>query len=114
MSAGKHNFYCEQGATFSSLLTWKDQDGDPINVTGYSAAMQVRSKPCTDPILTLTSSNGKIALGGALGTITLTLAATETDDLTPGTYIYDLELTLSGVVTRLIEGSFTVSPEVTK
>jgi len=114
MSAGKHNFYCEQGATFSSVLTWKDENGNPINVTGYAAQMQVRSKPCTDAILTLSNTNGKIALGGALGTITLTLAASETDDLKPGTYIYDLEMSQSGTVTRLIEGSFTVSPEVTK
>jgi hypothetical protein len=114
MSAGKHNFYCEQGATFSSVLTWKDEDGDPINVTGYSAAMQVRSKPCTDPILTLSTANARIALGGALGTIALTISATDTDDLKPGTYIYDLEMSNSGTVTRLIEGSFTVSPEVTK
>jgi hypothetical protein len=114
MSAGKHNFYCEQGATFSSVLTWKDENGNPINITGSTAEMQVRSKVCTDPIITLSTSNGGIALGGALGTITLSIAASVTDDLKAGTYIYDLEINNGGTVTRLIEGSFTVSPEVTK
>jgi hypothetical protein len=34
--------------------------------------------------------------------------------MTPGKYVYDLELYKDGVVIRLIEGSFTVKAEVTR
>lgn len=45
MPAGKHNFICEMGATFSRTVTWTDADGTPINLTDYTARMQVRQAP---------------------------------------------------------------------
>ena len=66
-------------------------------------------------ILSLTTENGRIALGGGAGTITLTVSASDTAALTAGNGVYDLEIVSSGgVVTRLIEGSYTISREVTR
>jgi hypothetical protein len=67
-------------------------------------------------ILTLTTENGGITLGGAAGTITLSATAIVTAALTaPFSGVYDLELVSGGgVVTRLLEGVATVSPEVTR
>jgi hypothetical protein len=115
MAAGIYDITCEQGATFQRILTWKDSDGDPINLNGYTAAMQVRDGACGQTkILEATTGNSKIVLGGALGTITITVSATDTAALPVGEFVYDLELNQSGTVTRLIQGSFTVSREVTK
>jgi tRNA threonylcarbamoyladenosine modification (KEOPS) complex Pcc1 subunit len=66
-------------------------------------------------IVTLTTANSRISLGGVAGTINLTIAATDTANITPGLYVYDLELVSSAnVVTRLIEGNFNVKAEVTR
>jgi hypothetical protein len=55
-----------------------------------------------------------VVLGGTAGTVVISLSDEVTADLTPATYVYDLELTSStGDVTRLIQGAFVVDPEVT-
>ena len=106
----------KQGATLSLTATWKDSTGAAINLTGYTARMQVRSAyDATSTILSLTSASG-ITLGGAAGTIAITASATVTAALTaPWAGVWDLELVSGGgVVTRLLEGAATVSPEVTR
>jgi tRNA threonylcarbamoyladenosine modification (KEOPS) complex Pcc1 subunit len=78
--------------------------------------MHVRSNVTANTTaITLTTENSRITLGGAAGTVTLTIAATDTANLTAGLYVYDLELVSSAnVVTRLIEGNFNVKAEVTR
>ena len=108
---------CYQGANFDYTLTWQSA-GTAVNLTGYTARMQVReSYDAGTAIVSLTSGTG-ITLGGTAGTIALALTAAQTAALdgTPNTqYIYDLEL-VSGAsyVTRLVEGRFYIYPEVTR
>lgn len=116
MAAVVNNIYIEQGATFQLNLLWKDSAGAPINLTGYTARMQVRHK-INDPtaLLSLTTENSGIALGGAAGTINIVATAALTTTLTEKSGVYDLELVASnGVVTRLLQGVVTISPEVTR
>lgn len=110
------NLMLPQGATWSLSLTWRDSDDDPVNLAGYSAAMQVRrSYRSTSPAVLSLSSGSGITLGGAAGTIEVSVAAGTTEDISTGKYVYDLELTSGGgQVTRLIEGTITVTPEVTQ
>jgi hypothetical protein len=77
--------------------------------------MQVRETyDSTTPVLSLTSGSG-ITLGGTAGSIILEATATTTAGVPSGQYVYDLELvTGGGYVTRLLEGNFTVDPEVTR
>lgn len=109
------NLTFPQGATWSLSLTWNDDGGDPINLTGYTAAMQVRkSYDATTPVVSVSSGSG-ITLGGVAGTIDVRIASSATDDVKAGRYVYDLELTSGGgEVTRLVEGTLTVTPEVTR
>ena len=103
---------CKQGSTFTRTITWS-QDGIPVNVTGYTAAMQVRSS-YTSPTAVVSLTNGDgISLGGTAGTIEITISAVDTAGIPAGNYVYDLELTSGGTVTRLLEGQFIVTPEVT-
>lgn len=105
-----------QGATFELTVTWKDSAGTAINLTGYSARMQVRETySSSSTIVSLTNGSG-ITLGGAAGTIAIVISATTTAALTaPFSGVYDLELvSAGGVVTRLLQGAATVSPEVTR
>jgi hypothetical protein len=120
MSAGTYNMVMEQGATFSQEMTWKI-DKNPVNLTGYSARMQVRGSGSGNRIstrlaLSLTSENGDIILGGSEGTITINISASSASNVIPaGKYFYDLELqSPNGEVTRLIKGTFTVVAEMTR
>lgn len=110
---GIYDMTCQQGATFTKSITWKDSAGDPVDLTGYTARMQVRADPDTAEILELTTSGG-ITLGGVAGTIALLASAATTAALAPGIYRYDLELVSgAGVVTRLLQGRFIVDAEIT-
>lgn len=116
MSAVNLLLVIEQGATFNKRLTWKDSDGVPIDLTGYDARMKIREftdSPST--LVSLTVANGRIFLGGALGTIDLFIRATTTELFSwEGNAVYDLELIIGSEVVRLVEGNVTLSPEVTR
>lgn len=107
---------CNQGATLKRTITWTDPAKTPINLTGYTARMHVRTAAnAASTILELTTENSRIALGGTAGTVSLTVAANVTTSLTPGLYVYDLEVVSGGgEVTRLVEGNFNVKAEVTR
>jgi hypothetical protein len=115
MSAGLYRIWCEQGATFTLPLVWKQADGTPVDLTGYSAQMDVRtSKTAETAVVELTTINGRITLGGATGEITLMIPATITATLDPAAYVYDLELIQGVTVYRILEGTFVVDGEVTR
>lgn len=117
MSAGIYNILAEQGATFQRVITWKDADNIAQNLTGFTARMQVRDTvdDTAGAILELTTANNRITLGGVSGTVALLVDASTMAALTPEQYVYDLELVSSaGVVTRLVQGTFIVSGEVTR
>lgn len=111
MLAGVLNLTIEQGATFTQRLTWK-VDGVAVNLTGYTARMKVRERLNEPAIISLTTGSG-IVLGGAAGTVDITISAANTALLNYGKYIYDLELVNGATVTRLVKGKITVDPEVT-
>lgn len=116
MPAGKYNgFLIEQGADFApGEITWKDANETPINLTGYTARMDIKKDVNSSAIITLTTENGRITLGGAAGTIALTIVSADTDALPVGNYKYDMELVSgSGTVTRLLEGSVSVKENIT-
>lgn len=116
MSAGKYNITIEQGATFVLPITWKDGSDQPVNLTGYTARMQVRQyKDSTTTLANVTTENAGIVLGGAAGTVTVTITATQTAAMPAVEGFYDLELVAStGAVVRLLQGSATISREVTR
>ena len=105
----------QQGATFRRVITWK-QDGALVNLTGYTARMQIRATAeASTALIELTTENGRIALGGTAGTITLTISATDTAALTAGRAVYDLELVAAnGTVTNLLGGVVTIPRNITR
>jgi hypothetical protein len=115
LTPGRINFLCPQGSTFNKTLTYEIQDV-PVDLTGYSSRLQVRQTYYdTDTIVSLTSGSGGITLGGSAGIIDISIDASTTSEFAPGNWVYDLEIESSGgVVDRLIEGNFIVTPEVTR
>ena len=111
MSAGTYNFILEQGATFNRILTLKENN-TVMNLTGYSVASLMRSTHDSSTVVgtfTCTVSN---ATGGQ---ITMTMTNSITGAIEEAIYVYDVEITSgAGVVTRIMEGTVTVNPEVTR
>lgn len=117
--AAQHDLKIEQGATFDQSFIYNDigPPKAPIDLTGYTARMQVRkSHDDANTILSHTDTDPEITLGGVNGTITLLFDDVLTEALVaPFKGVYDFELIdPSGVVTRLLEGEFFVTPEVTR
>lgn len=114
MAAGYYDVVIEQGATFSLSLTYKDSTGAAINLTGFTARSKFKPSFSGTAVASLTNVSG-ITLGGAAGTIVIVISASDTAAITaPSSGVYDLEIVSSGgVVTRLLEGKYTVTPEVT-
>ena len=111
MSAGFHHFIIEQGVTFNQVLTLTDSSASVVNLTGYSAAqMDLRTNPeSSSTILSLTTGNNRIALGGSAGTVTLSISASDSGNLVATDGVYDLEITDgNGKVYRIVEGTYTV------
>ena len=111
---GTLNLTMYQGASWDYTLTWTT-NGTAVNLTNYTARMQVRETYKTNTaILSFTSGTG-ITLGGTAGTILLEANPTTTAGVPSGQYVYDLELVSpAGAVTRLVEGTIICDPEVTR
>lgn len=104
------------GATFDYSLTWL-VNGVPQNLTGYTAAMQVRAQqPDPSTVLSLSSPSNGITLGGTAGVVTINVTPVQTALLEEGQYVYDLLLTngSTGYAVRLVEGDFYVEGAVTR
>ena len=115
MPAGLYNFAAEQGATLERVITYTDPDEVIIDLSDYTAMMQVRPTAASATVILELSTGSGITIDGPAGTLTLLVDADDMAALTPATYVYDLEITSPGsIVTRLIEGKFTVKAEVTR
>ena len=109
-----YNVTMYQGANFDLNLSW-NVAGTPVDLTSYTARMQVRSTfDASSSVLSFTSGSG-ITLGGTAGTILVEASAATTAGVPVGQYVYDLELVSAGsAVTRLVQGNLTLDPEVTR
>jgi hypothetical protein len=135
MPAGTHHVFLEQGTTLDATFTWRqaptpealaadpDAVGDPIDLTGYSARMQVRQSLNSPTVIhEFSTANGSIELGGSEGTVRILADADTTAGWSWGSAsaskmsaVYDLELEdADGKTRRLLEGKFTVKREVTR
>lgn len=115
MAAGQYDITCEQGATFARTLQWLDENEVAVDLTGYTARMHVRKTvKASTTLIELTTANSRIVLTPLTGTIDLILTATETATITDSG-VYDVELVSpANVVTRILEGKFILSREVTR
>ena len=114
--ASVYNATIDQGADWYVNFTYQDSAGVAINLTGYTAAMQLRAPTDSNIVsLSLSSPSNGITITGATGLVAVRATAAQTGALIDGVYEYDLELTSSiGIVTRLVQGQITISPQVTR
>lgn len=87
----------------------------PVDLTGYTARLQVREKLTSDIVLLeLSTSNGGIVLNNTNKTIRLVYSATNTALLTFTSGVYSLEMENSGVVTTIMSGTISLVKEITR
>lgn len=122
---GRYDIITQSGVTYDLPISYRDVAGTPINLTGYTARMQIRELP-NFPILvefnTALTANGFIFLNGpaeeredgANGNLRLFMTAANSANITPLVARYQLNITDSeGYVTPIIEGRFEIQGSVT-
>ena len=95
MAATLYNFPIEQGSSFRLALTYKDTDGNIIDLTGYCARLTM--KIGNDIYKTFSTLNNdyteyKFTIDGAQGTLNLLIPASATNEYNFSAAKYDLEL----------------------
>ena len=109
MTAAVKNLVIEQKAAFEKRLTFKDKLKRPVDLTGYTARLQIRDLDGS-LIVELSTENGGITLTPAHGFIVLFIATSVTSTMTFKTANYDLKLIPpNGRDKRLLQGSVTLS-----
>jgi hypothetical protein len=108
--AAYSELFLEQYADFSTYINIDDTQGDAINLAGYSASSQIRKSYYSS-----TAYNFTVQISdAAAGEITLSMSSANTGNMSPGRYVYDLNIKdPNSVVTRVVEGIVVVSPGVT-
>jgi len=109
--ATKANLIIDQGATYETTVNITDDDGNTVDLSGYTGAAQARKHYTSN-----TAYNFTVTVNGSEGQVVLSMSSNTTMQLASGRYVYDCELTetSSGKVSRVLEGIVTVTPNVTR
>jgi hypothetical protein len=104
-----------EGDTLEMSFTWKDSAGDVIDISAYTAAMDIKASSAdVTSLLTLTNGSG-ITLAATSPNLLVTVTNVQTATLGKGKYVYDIELTEpSGKVNTLISGVIVLIRSVTQ
>lgn len=110
-----------QGSHNNITVEYEDGNGNAIDLTGYSARMQIRrhvNHPNTIISLTTASdtANGSgVTISGKAGKIDITITDEDSKDFDFTEGVYDIEIVSSGgEVLRLLEGPVDLFKEVTR
>ena len=106
----KANIVIDQGTDFQALIDIEVEPGVPFNLTEHTVAAQMRKTYTSQTAVDFVCSHN-----GPLGQITLQMANIVTQDIEPGRYLYDIEITApNNTTTRAVEGVVTVTPGITR
>ena len=112
MSAATYNLFIDQGSDFALDLLVKES-GSAMDLTNYFGRGQLRS---THESTTVAASFTVQISNSTAGAIHVELGNATSAAMAPGQYVYDIEIftNADGVVKRLMQGTATVNPEVTR
>jgi hypothetical protein len=107
------NWQVNQASNFQFTLIYKDPEGEPINLTGYTVQMDIKSAPGAKKVLASCSIGDGITVDPLQGRIDVNVSAEKTQQIAYPKSAYDLVISSGGIVTRLLEGWLEVSRAVT-
>ena len=114
MPAGYQEIFLEQGTDFNTSITLDDVNGVPYDLTDMEAKSQVKksyysSTPIAQFDISITADSA------VKGIINMSLDSEVTSNIAAGRYVYDVMIKdTSNTVTRILEGTLNVLPQVTK
>jgi len=107
------NFKVVQGDTFAIRVTYKNSDGSPINLSGYSAQMDVRNEPSGKILCASVSSQSGITINTSLGILDVEFSPSQTRKFTLPSAAYQLQIrSSSGAQTTILKGYISTSAAV--
>lgn len=106
----KANLKIDQGSDYITSVTLTDDDGNPLDLVGYTGEAQIRKY-----YTSTTYRSFDVTIEANTGTVQLELDANTSNNMDFGRYVYDVELTASdGTISRIMEGIVTITPGVTR
>lgn len=116
MLNGTFDIVAAQGKTFVLTSTYANDDGTPVNLTGYTGRMQVRASSTADTVVVeLTTANGRFLIPSpTIGQVRFQITAADMAGLPPGNYVYDSELVNGAIVEPFLSGNFEIRAEITR
>lgn len=116
--AAYEEFSIDQGADLAVELHLVNSDGSAKNLSNFSVAAKLKKNYNSDSAET-TDFNSIIATPPTDGIITLSLTNTQTDALSKGRYVFDVEISFQDsddntIIERVLEGRVQVTPSVTR
>jgi hypothetical protein len=100
------------------VVTWTDKDGVAVDISTYTALLEVRPTARAAPVLSLSSTDtapdSRIVKTNAEGKCQIIFNPEDTKSLEVRSYVYDLILYKSGEVRRLVSGSINVLDFITE
>ena len=105
-----NNLYLDQGSDYSILIDLQEVNGRAINLTGATVRSQMRKSFGSSLAYSFLAE----VIEPLSGRIRLSLTSIDSSVITPGRYVYDIDVTFSNGRTRKVrEGLVLVEPEVT-
>lgn len=103
-----------KGGVFKYRFIYTNEDASVINITGWSARMSIKDDFNGTVLISATSLNGRLILGGVTGTIDIKIPADVSALVEGDSGVYDLELIEpDGTVYKIALGKVKLVPEVT-
>lgn len=111
MAAATHNLVIDQGSDFSFSFTLK-KNGVLESLVGFSARAHFRRRKTDD----LIAGQFTCTVDENTSSVLVYLKGSDSSAIEAGNYYYDLEIYTANeeVVRRLLQGSVTITPEITK
>ena len=105
------NLFVDAGSDYSNIITVSSTNGQPLDLTGYTVASQMRKSYSSSTAYAFTAS----VYDAANGKVRLQLSASDSSVIPAGRWLYDVEITSSsGTKTRVVEGIVTITPQITQ
>jgi hypothetical protein len=102
----------ESGATFLNTINVLNDSNVALNLTGYTASSQMRKSYYSDiDSYTITAA---VKTPPTSGVVEISLTPTQTSLITPGRYVFDVEISNGTNTIRILEGIIVVSPNATR
>jgi hypothetical protein len=107
---GSYNFNYYRGDTAEFVIRPKTANGSAFDLTGYTAEFFIANTRGSNG----TQYEAQAVVSGVADTVTCTILPGVGRDLTPGNYVYDVQITTgASVIFTILTGSITVTDDIT-